>query len=137
MSERSVPEAMTILVVDDDPSLCKILKNALRKEGRRVITAPSGQQAVTRTSRQKVDVVLLDLKMPGLSGIETLQRLLELDPRLVVIVLTAYGSVESAREAMRLGAHDYLTKPLDLAFLEEVIADSLHQKQRSPVGKEQ
>ena len=137
MTEHSVPDATTILVVDDEPSVRNVLKMALRREGRRVVTASNGQQAVAKASRQKLDVVLLDLRMPRLCGIETLQRLLEVDPGLVVIVLTGYGSIETAREAMRLGAYDYLTKPFDVALLEEVVGDSLHQKQRSPVVRDQ
>ena len=137
MNERSAPEGTTILVVEDDPSLCRCLESALRKEDRRVITALNGQQAVKQTLREKVDVVLLDFKTPGLSGIGTLRHLLELDPGLAVIVFTAYGSVESAREAMRFGAYDYLTKPLDLSLLEDVVADSIHLKHKSPVDKGQ
>ena len=130
MTQHSVPHAPTILVVDDDESVRKFLKEALCGEERQILTASNGQQALTMASRQQVDVVLLDLKMHGLSGIETLQLLLKVDAGIVVIVLTGNGSIETAREAMRLGAYDYLTKPFDLTFLEEVIADSLRLKQK-------
>jgi YesN/AraC family two-component response regulator len=81
-------------------------------------------------SHDKPDIVLLDLKMPGLSGIETLQRLMAIDPDLVVIVLTGHGSMETVKEAMRLGAYDYLTKPVTPEFLEEIMADNLSLKKR-------
>ena len=130
MTERPVPEAATILVVDDEQSVRNFLKQALCREGRQIVITSNGHQALKMAARQQVDVVLLDLKMPRLSGIETLKRLLEVDAGLVVIVLTGHGSIETVREAMRLGAYDYLTKPFDMAFLEEVIADSLHLKQK-------
>ncbi len=137
MAEQPVANAATILVVDDEPSVCEFLKNTLRSETRRLLIASSGQEALTRASRQQIDVVLLDLKMPGVGGIETLRRLLEIDAGLAVIVLTGYGSIDTAREAMRLGAYDYLTKPVDAALLEEVIADSLHLKQKIRVHTKQ
>lgn len=137
VTECPVLQGASILIADDDPSVCKFLETALSKEGCRVLTASDGQQAVAAASRQKVDVVLLDLRMPRLSGLEALQRLLEVDERMVVIVLTGYGALDTAREAMRLGAYDYVTKPFDIAFLEEVIADSLSLEQEIALGREQ
>jgi DNA-binding NtrC family response regulator len=128
---------MTILAVDDDASVLAFLEIALRAEGRRVLTASDGQQAVAAVSHQKVDVVLLDLIMPGLSGLGALERLLEEDPDLVVIVLTGYGAVNTAREAMRLGAYDYVTKPFDISFLEDVIADSISIRRANGLDGEQ
>ena len=137
VTECPVLQGASILIADDDPSVREFLETVLRKEGCRVLTASDGQQAVAAASRQKVDVVLLDLRMPGVSGLEALQRLLEVDERVVVIVLTGYGALDTAREAMRLGAYDYVTKPFDPAFLEEVIADSLSLKQEIALDREQ
>ena len=132
--ECPVHDETTILVADDDPSIREFLKTALGREGRRVVTASDGQEAVTVVSRRKVDVVLLDLRMPRLGGLEALERLLETDAELIVIVLTGYGALNTAREAMRLGAYDYVTKPFDPAFLEDVIADSLSLRQKIAVS---
>ena len=137
MTEHPVPAATTILVVDDEQSVRHFLQKALRRAGRRVVTASDGQQALRIDTRHHVDVVLLDLKMPGLSGMETLQRLLKADAGLVVIVLTGYGCGESACEALRLGACGCLTKPFDLAPLEEMIADGLQRKQKTAVATHQ
>ena len=137
VTECPALQEATILIADDDPSVRELLETVLRKDGCRVLTASDGQQAVAAASRQKVDVVLLDLRMPRLSGLEALQRLLEVDERVVVIVLTGYGALDTAREAMRLGAYDYVTKPFDITFLEEVIADSLSLKQEIALGGEQ
>jgi two-component system response regulator AtoC len=137
VTECPVLQETTILAADDDPSVRTFLETALRAEGRRVLTVSDGQQAVATVSSQKVDVVLLDLMMPGLSGLEALERLLQADAALVVIVLTGYGAVNTAREAMRLGAYDYVTKPFDISFLEEVITDSLSLRQEIALGGEQ
>ena len=137
MIEHPTAGATTILIVDDEPSIRKLLKRALRRSGRRLVGASNGHRALILASRQKVDVVLLDLKMPGMSGIRVLERLLEVDPGMVVIVITAYGSIETARQAMRLGAYEYLTKPFDMDLVEQVIDDGLHLKQRIPVDIEQ
>ena len=137
MTEPDAQEPTTILVVDDDPSVRRFLKSALRKKGHRVVAAATGQEAVPMVFHQQVDIVLIDVKMPGLSGTQTLRHLLEVDPSLAVIMLTGYGSIATAREAMRLGAYDYLTKPFDPAYLEEAIADSLHLKQKSVVVTKQ
>lgn len=131
MVEPGVPEATTILVVDDDASVREFLAKAFGGQGCHVLTACDGQAAASLASQQSIDVVVLDLKMPGWTGQQTLRRLLDVHPDLVIIVLTGYGRTESAREAMRLGAYDYVTKPFDFAFLEEVVADSLHQKRKA------
>jgi two-component system NtrC family response regulator len=137
MAEGAGPNELVILVVDDDSSVRDFLRDVLSRKGRTVLTASNGQQALETASSRQLDVILLDMKMPGLGGTETLRRLLEVDAGMVVIILTAYGSIQTAREAMRFGAYDYLTKPVQPRFLEEVIADSLHQKQRTAVSLEQ
>lgn len=101
----------TILAIDDDDSLRRVVEYNLMEEGYRVITAADGPSGLRAYQRQPVDVVLTDIRMPGMEGIELLARLKAMQPELPVIMLTAFGTIDSAVEAMRLGAFDYLTKP--------------------------
>ncbi|HXW03629.1 MAG TPA: sigma-54 dependent transcriptional regulator [Vicinamibacterales bacterium] len=101
----------TILAIDDDDSLRRVVEYNLMEEGYRVITAADGPSGLEAYQREAVDVVLTDIRMPGIEGIELLARLKAMQPELPVIMLTAFGTIDSAVEAMRLGAFDYLTKP--------------------------
>src|SRR2546425_2022527 len=101
----------TVLVVDDEPLVRALLTDALQIEGFNVVTAASGLTALDHVASSTFSSAILDMRMPGLDGMETLRRLRELAPRLPVIVLTGYGDIPSAVETMRLGASDYLTKP--------------------------
>ena len=101
----------TILAIDDDDSLRRVVEYNLAEEGYRVITAANGPSGLEAYQRQPVDVVLTDIRMPGMEGIELLARLKAMQPELPIIMLTAFGTIDSAVEAMRLGAFDYLTKP--------------------------
>jgi DNA-binding NtrC family response regulator len=105
--------AKTVLVVDDDPTQRRLMQAAAEKQGFRARVVDRGEQALAEASdpRQGVDVVLLDLVMPGLSGMETLERLMERRPDLPVIVLTATGGIDTVVQAMRAGAIDFLVKP--------------------------
>jgi DNA-binding response OmpR family regulator len=100
-----------ILVVDDEATMRRSLADILRLEGYRVQTASSGEEAILRIKEESFDLILLDLKMPGIGGIEVLEYLVENSPDSQVILLTAHGSLESAIDALRLGAQDYLLKP--------------------------
>src|SRR2546425_12642912 len=102
----------TVLVVDDEPSVRALLTDALQIEGFKVVTAASGLTALDHVASRTFSSAILDIRMPELDGMETLRRLRELAPRLPVIVLTGYGDIPSAVETMRLGASDYLTKPV-------------------------
>ena len=116
----------TILVADDEEALCRVLKKVLAKEGYRVLLAPNGRRALALLKREEVHVVLLDLKMPGIGGLEILKRIRALKKGSpAVVILTAYASLSSAREAMELGAVDYLTKPFDLMDVKKVIREAL------------
>jgi len=105
--------AKTVLVVDDDPTQRRLMQAAAEKQGFRARVVDNGELALAEASdpRQGVDVVLLDLVMPGLSGMETLERLMERRPDLPVIVLTATGGIDTVVQAMRAGAIDFLVKP--------------------------
>src|SRR5258705_3813178 len=106
-----------ILVVDDEKSQREILELILTEEGYDVTTAASGEAAIKFAKDRRFDLALTDLKMTGMDGIELLQHLLSLDSSIIVILLTAHGSIESAKEALRRGAFDYLDKTYDKAAM--------------------
>lgn len=112
---------MHILVVDDESSQRELLAGFLKKRGYTVTTAASGLEAVEKNTTTGFDLAILDLKMPELDGIETIVRMKEIDPETYFVVLTGYGTVESAVRAMKSGAYDYLNKPVNLDELELII----------------
>lgn len=101
----------TILLIDDDVSLRRVTEFTLQEAGYQVLTAPDGTDGLRQFEEQKPALVITDIQMPGLSGYDVLKRVKELSPETLVIVITAFGTVEKAVEAMKLGAYDYLTKP--------------------------
>jgi DNA-binding NtrC family response regulator len=114
-----------ILVVDDEKPQRDILQLILDEEGHDVTTATSGQHAVQLAEKHHFDLVLTDLKMPGMDGLQLLSALINHDPSTCVIMMTAHGSIDSAKEAIRLGAYDYLEKPLEKEALLDVIGGAL------------
>jgi two-component system NtrC family response regulator len=117
-----------ILVVDDEEAQRKVLAGFLRKRGFGTVTAASVDEAIQLARSQTVDLVLTDLRMPGRDGIELLQELRALNPEIPVIVITAFGTVASAVDAMKQGAADYLTKPVDLDELEVLVGRNLERR---------
>ncbi len=115
----------TILIVDDDQSHRTMLKAHLVTEGQNVIEADDGDVAVHLVKERKVDLILLDLKMKRMGGMEALSAIHEINAQLPVIVITAFSSVESAVEAMKKGAFDYVTKPVDADALHLTVARAL------------
>ncbi len=103
----------TVLIVDDERNYPPILSAVLEEEGFETLTANSGQEALNILENSDVDIVLTDMKMPAMDGIELLERVKESDPDIPVIMMTAYGTVEKAVEAMQKGAYSYLLKPFD------------------------
>jgi DNA-binding NtrC family response regulator len=114
----------TILVVDDEETLCTLFSDAL-SQGYRVLTASNGGKALQLAREENPDLILLDIKMPGMDGIEVLKKIKKLREEIVVIMLTGYGTLETAREAMKLGAYDYVTKPVDLFLLRSLVNEAL------------
>ena len=110
-----------ILVVDDELNMRLVLKAMLKKEGYQVVTAADGQEALQVLRKEKIAVVATDLKMPKLDGMGLLDRIMQDDPALPVIILTAYGTVANAVDALKKGAFDYLTKPFEQDELKTVI----------------
>ncbi|MEK6224416.1 MAG: sigma-54 dependent transcriptional regulator [Thermodesulfobacteriales bacterium] len=106
-------ETKTVLLVDDDKSFRRVIEYQLVEEGYEVITADNGSIGLDILNNKKIDLVITDIRMPEMNGLELLKRLKEISYDVIVIVVTAYGSIESAVEAMQLGANDYITKPVD------------------------
>ncbi|MFB3897477.1 MAG: sigma-54-dependent transcriptional regulator [bacterium] len=117
---------MTILIVDDERPLCDLLKMALEEKGYEVQVAHEAEQALTILKTTTIDLVLSDIRMPGMSGLELLKSIKEIDITIPIILMTAYGTIESAVQAMRDGAYHYLLKPFDkLDTLEMTVAQAL------------
>jgi DNA-binding NtrC family response regulator len=114
-----------ILVVDDDASLRRVLQVQLEQEGYAVASAASAQQTLSMLQVQPYDLVISDLKMPGSSGLELLRQIRLQYPEAIVLILTAFGTVETAVEAMKSGAYDYLTKPVHPDELSLVVGRAL------------
>ncbi|MFA6110544.1 MAG: sigma-54 dependent transcriptional regulator, partial [Candidatus Latescibacterota bacterium] len=117
-----------VLAVDDQQPVLRLLQQALADQGYEVRTAASGAEALEAYRSTPADVVLLDLHLPRMPGIEVLVQLRRLDAEATVIIMTGYGSVESAVSAMKAGAADYLVKPLDLGFLEVALERALARR---------
>lgn len=113
----------SVLVVDDEPNMRRILTKVLQDEGYSVTGAASAQEAIGSLSEGHFDVVLSDVRMPGMDGIELMQRIKQASPEISVIMMTAYGSVQSALEAIKAGAEDYIFKP----FNNEVVLFSMRK----------
>ena len=111
----------TLVIVDDEKTQLRALESFLQRRQFRVFTAESGEQALEILKENTIDLVLSDFKMPGWSGLVLLRKIKELNPEIEVVIITAYGGVEDAVEIMKAGAYDYLTKPIDLNELENLI----------------
>ena len=115
-----------ILVVDDDESIAGLLSTGLEEtEGYHCVTVNTGEDALERLLRNNIDVILLDLRLPGISGMDVLDNVRLVYPDTPVIVITGVEDVQSAVEAMKLGAEDYITKPFDLRRVEHSIKNVL------------
>ena len=117
-----------ILLIDDDINLCKVIGYQLEKQGYRVTIAHRGKEGLALFNEKSIDVVLTDIQMPDISGIEVLQEIRQQDRQVVIILITAYGSVDHALEACRIGADDYITKPFGQEQLRFVIEKAVRLK---------
>jgi two-component system NtrC family response regulator len=115
----------TILIIDDDDSLRRVIEFTLHEAGYRVLTAADGAEGLRLFALERPPVVITDIQMPSLSGYDVLKKIKAESPGTLVIVITAFGSVERAVEAMKLGAYDYLTKPFSRDELRLVVAKAL------------
>ncbi len=119
-----------ILLVDDEEEFTLALGKRLRARGLEVETAETGEIALEKAAQRSFDAVVLDLAMPGMDGIETLERLLALDPASQVILLTGHGTVHAGVEAMKLGAMDFLEKPAEFGDLLDRIRKAIANRMR-------
>ena len=123
-------DPIRLLLVDDEKDFVNILSKRIKRRNIDVTNAFSGAEAIQALRAQEFDVVVLDLKMEEMDGIETLKVLKIMDPRLAVIMLTGHGSAEAAEKGIRMGAYDYLTKPCELEeLLEKIMEAYAHRKQ--------
>ena len=117
-----------ILIVDDEATLCESLKRVFEREGYEVVTAPDAEAALTRFEGGAYDLILSDILLPGMDGIEFLQAVKKLAPEQIVIVMTAYASIETAVGALRAGAHDYVLKPVIHDEIKRLVRLALNER---------
>jgi two-component system OmpR family response regulator len=122
-------ENFNILIVDDEEDFRVTLVKRLQKRNQQVFGAESGQKALTLMEAMVFDVVVLDVKMPGMDGIETIREMKKKNPLTEVILLTGHASLESGIEGMKLGAFDYIMKPVNIDELLEKIRQAYERKQ--------
>jgi two-component system, NtrC family, response regulator HydG len=121
----NIQKPFQILVVDDDPSHLKILATIIRSWGYDVSDADDGTKAVEMVKERSFDLILMDVRMSEMSGIDALKQIGDYNPSIPIIIMTAYSSVDSAVEALKAGAYDYLTKPLDFDVLKLTLERAL------------
>jgi two-component system nitrogen regulation response regulator GlnG len=123
-----------LLIVDDEPGILYSLKAALETEDTAVVTAQTAALGIAAVAREKPDTVILDVRLPDMSGLDAFDRIRQIDPRLPVIIVTAHGGTDTAIEAMKRGAFEYLLKPIDLHQLDELVgkAFELRRIQATP-----
>ena len=117
-----------ILIVDDEKDFVEMFSLRLTRQGEKVSTAYSGQEALDLLEKTAIDVVILDIRMPGMDGIETLKKIKAAHPLVEVILLTGHGSTETAVEGMKEGAFDYLMKPADFEDISKKLANAWKHK---------
>lgn len=117
-----------ILVIDDEAAQRDVLTGYLKKRGYKISSASSGKEGIENVRTNPVDIILSDYKMPDLNGIEVLEQIKKINPEISFVIVTAYGTVENAVKAMRLGAFDYISKPVDLDELDLMIERIIEHK---------
>ena len=117
-----------ILLVDDEEQFLKVLSQRMEGRGIKVDTSTSGEEALKKVEKKDFDAIILDLAMPGISGLETLERIRSQNPDVQIIMLTGHGSVEKGVEAMKAGAVDFLEKPADLNKIMAKIAEAKNKR---------
>ncbi|MDD2464359.1 MAG: response regulator [Desulfobulbus sp.] len=117
-----------VLLVDDEQDFLETLSSRLEMRGLKVSAVTSGEQAIVEAKEQDYDAIVVDLAMPGINGLETLKRIKADNPNAEIIMLTGHASVQSGVEAMKLGAGDFLQKPVELSELLSKIGEAKHKK---------
>ncbi|HEV8551570.1 MAG TPA: sigma-54 dependent transcriptional regulator [Polyangiaceae bacterium] len=126
-----LPERKQILVVDDEPNLRRVLSAQLERDGYDVHTSEDGEQALALLTEHHIDLVITDLRMPKLDGMELLRRISALEDPMPVVMITAHGTVDTAVEALKMGAFDYLTKPFDQEDVRTIVRKAVRTQDLS------
>ena len=129
MSQAQAIRSVDVIVIDDEESIREGCRQALESEGYRALVANDGIQGIRMVEESKPRLVLLDLRMPSIGGMEVLAQLTKIDPRIVPIIITGYGTVESAVTSMKLGAFDFIAKPFDMDQLLDVVTRGMSRYQ--------
>jgi len=125
------PSKIGILIVDDEESVRSSLYKWFIEDGYRTDTAADAKETLKKLEEQSWDIILLDIKMPGMNGLELQERIRDIDPSIVIIMITAYASVDTAVQALKAGAFDYVTKPFDPDDLEHLIRNAIEKRKLS------
>ena len=120
-SMEAKKKAVRILVVDDEEIIREMLFDTLSQAGYTVKTAKDGSDAIAQIGNESFDIVITDIKMPDIGGMELLIRVRRTHPNVCVLVMTAYGTIKSAINAIKLGAHDYICKPFELREMKNIV----------------
>ena len=128
---RAVTSAISLLIIDDNPGSLELLSKALAQPGLEILTASDPEDGLAIFCDRRPQIVLTDLVMPRMSGMEVLERIMEIDPATDVILMTAHYSTESAVEAIQKGASDYLNKPVSIGPLRERIGELVEEAQEA------
>ena len=118
-------ERQTILIIDDEKDVHYSFRRLLEKEPLTILSAESGSEGIQQARKSRPDVIVMDIRMGQQSGLDTLKELRQMNPKQVVIMMTAYGTSQTAIEAMKLGAYDYVLKPFDIPHLKDLLFEAL------------
>jgi DNA-binding NtrC family response regulator len=127
---QTTTKGHTVLIADDEPNIRRVLEAMFTRDGYSVLTAENGKRAVDLATNNRIDVLISDLIMPDMTGVEVLQKVKELHPQCAAIIITAYGTIKSAVEATRYGAFEYLQKPFDNDEVRMVVKKALEHSAR-------
>ena len=123
-----------VLIIDDDKDMCKLLSDIILSAGHKPFDAQDGQKAIKAVRTHAPDIVLLDIKLPGMDGMMVLEEIKAIDESLLVVMLTGYGDIKDAVKAIKLGAFDYITKPFENDDIIEIINNALSARKHSSPG---
>src|SRR5262249_48013320 len=123
--QRLMAPPVTVLIADDDPVALDLLAEVLSGEGYRVRAASGGEECLRLAAAEPVDLAIVDLRMPGVDGLQVIRRLASVQPGVPVLILTAFATIDTAIEAIREGAYDYLSKPFRMEEIKLVVRRTL------------
>ncbi|MGE5370480.1 MAG: response regulator [Solirubrobacterales bacterium] len=114
-----------VLIVDDQKGVCRLLQELFTMEGYEVAVAGDGREALEKFEPFEPDIVLMDMKMPHMNGLEAAQEMLKINPKVPIIMMTAYGEIEMVHKALKIGVRRHITKPFDILDLRDLVRDIL------------